>query len=670
MTNYWIHFILSLLLLFQGVNMAAQIRERPVPIDGRENDAGFPSENPLDSLFTEPVDSTGQIVFQNTDTIDFQSVLTVFGLDLERSQIEFTIDDVHNYFPAVQGDEPVWHLGVNGSPLYGFSYAQDYEEHLPIGINPLTDYGIAEDAVNYYKAERPFTHLFYAAGTGRENRFTIEHTQNWGRGLNVGALYERLVTDGIYANQAVDHSNLAAHMWYKGKKKHFNSMFQYINNKYVVGANGGIVDTSDYFADPDFDRRRAIPVNLISGEMRHKGNNLLWQNSYDIGKNVDVKINDSINDVEIIPRFRLQHRLSYVKDLQRYNSVNEDTLFYQNFFYRADTTSDSLFVKRVSNEFRIKWLGNKADTANQLIRQNFLADAYARYSIYDIDDNNRRTSTVNDLVLGGNFRSNESDTAQLIYQIKGAYHLADYRQGDYHIRGELGYDVKNAFGSLIGFVEWVNQRQPYTSERLLSNHHQFSNDLDKVNARTIGGSYSNELASTDVSARFTNVSNVLYYNDNKEPRVEDDAISYLLLHGRKGFKFGKFRSDLQAWYQTSTDDNALGVIPFYASADLYYKGPLFKNSVYSRIGFQATYHSAFTLDGFDPATGQFFASDVEYENMPNLNFQSSFSLSRARIFLRLDNLTSFLTDDVNFTSYRKPNHDFAFRAGISWVFVN
>ncbi len=668
MHKYNTYLVVLLLQFFAGINNAQVTR----PVDeprgfGGDDDIFFETDT-LD----QPIDTTGQIIYKNTDTINFRTIIRVYDQTLTRKKVEFEIDDVHRYQVAQSTKEPTRHLGVNGRPLYPLTWLQPYSENLDIGFNQYADYKMLDKDIKYYKAQRPFTKMRFVSGTERENVFDLEHTQNWGRGMNVGFQYERLVTNGIYANQEVDHNRFGGHAWYQGKNKRFNMVAHYIFNKYVVGEMGGIVDTTDYFSNEDFNRRRSIPVRISDGDSKYKGNNLRIQNSYDIGKLVKLQINDTVVDNELVPAFRIQHVFQYKKDLYRYDSPNKDSLFFTNFLINPDgPTADTLIVKSLSNEGRLRWLGNKLGEDGSLQYQNFLADAYARFTTYNLEGNAGFTDELSDLVVGGKLGSNPADTARVLYSAKGAYHLLNYRQGDYYLRGDLGYDLTGAVGKLSAYIEWLNQEPHYTSQKLVSNHYNFNNNFDKINARSIGAEYANDVLGLTASVRFTNASNVLYYNTEHLPVQDNGSVSYVLLGLHKYFRFGKFESNLRGWYQTSSNDKSVRVPNFLARADVFYKGPLFKNKLSAKTGLEVAYVPKYNLDGFDPALGQFHEASLEYAGQPEINFFASFQLSRARLFGRLDRLDDFLRPKKpTFVGYRLPNHDFVYRVGISWVLVN
>ncbi len=680
-------------LLFLGVILFFGLSDINAQTIRGQRDAGsFPANerngefNPfsegVDSIGIEPSDSTrGDLIAQNTDTINFVKVVRRFDLNLEQYAPILSLDSVHLYQPAMQSHEPSINLGNNGLPILPLTKQFNYQSELDLGFNHYDAYLYHDEDVNYYRAQRPLTRLFYVTGAERENNFEFEHTQNWGRGLNLGVQYERLVSEGFYFNQEIDHRNLAAHVWYQGPKKHFNSMIHYISNRYNNGANGGLdtlnvngelIQFPDYYGLEDFDQRGNIPVLLPTAEQRLEANRLHWQNSYDFGKNIKVKINDSINDTQIIPRFRVQHRLAISNSRHQFRSDSLETEFFNNTFLEDTlTTRDSLFYRNLSNEIRIKWLGNKLGDSSTLVRQNFLADAYARFSLIDIEQKFGEEDSFTDLVVGGSFRSNPLDSSAIIYKAEGAFHLADYRQGDYFARGEAGFDF-NVTGRLVGFLELTNQAQPYTANNFIQSHYFFDNDFDKLNTRVIGGYYQNDAIDFNGRVRFANSSNILFFDENRQPQLSGDAVSYLLVNANKRFQVGKFNLDLSGYYQTTSDEQAIRLPEVIGSGDLYYKGPLFKNKVVGKIGFNGLYTSEYLLNGYDPSLDQFYNQSflTDYANNPQVGFFSNFQLSRARIFLRLDNMLSLIEDQPILQVATLPQHDFAFRAGINWVFVN
>lgn len=630
-----------------------------------------PFSEGTDSLDNEEADSTGQIIYQNTDTINFVKVVREYNLNLEPSAPKFSLDDVHQYQPVMRTEEPSRNLGNNGLPIYQLTYFPTYTNELNMGLNNDHYYLISDEDVKYYQTQRPFTKLFYVTGSERENKFSIEHSQNWGRGLNVGASYESLVSDGFYENQEIDHKNLTAHAWYRSKNKKLNILAHYINNKYNIGANGGIDVSENVYENEDFDSRTNIPVAMPAASKRYFGKNAYLQSSYDLGQSFRVEINDSISDTQLVPRFRFQHTFKYKDHFDNFQSNSLESDFFET-TYIADTlsTMDSLETTTFFNEFRLKWLGNKL-VDSTLVRQNFLADAYAQLSNTDISMIQNYDDQITDIVLGGSFRSNPLDSAKILYKLAGEYHLVDYRQGDYFLRGEAGFNFDNIAGRLIGFIELSNQEQIYTANHFQQSHYRFDNNFDKLNARTIGGEYYNPIIKAKLKARFVNATNILYYNSDRQPLIDGDATSYLLLNANKLFQFNRFYLNTSVFYQTTSDDTTIRRPELLANGDIFYKGPLFKNNVIGKIGFNARWSSDFEFDDYDPSLDQFYDQNTfTYSNNPEIGFFTNFSLSRARVFLRLDNLTSFLYDQPIIQAHNYPQHDFAFRAGINWVFVN
>lgn len=656
--------------------MFAQVRDFPTIEEDDEFDDGEfnPFSEGVDSIENENEDTTDQIIFQNTDTINFVNVVREFDLNLERFAPEFSLDNVHLYQPYMKTEEPSRNYGNNGLPIFPLTYHAKYYKDVNIGLNNYDSYLIQDEDVKYYRAQRPFTKMFYATGSERENRFMLTHTQNWGRGLNVGFDYHRLVSNGFYTNQEIDHNNFAGHAWFQSKNKKLNVMSHYISNKFLVGTNGGIQSGAEnYYLNEDFSRRRSIPVKMEEAEKLFKGNSLNVQSSFDLGESIDVEINDSISDTQLVPRFRFQHTFNYSKSFDNFrSSLLEEDYFENTYIDDTLTTSDSLDVKILSNEFRMKWLGNRLNDSSELERQNFLADIFANFSNYQLEmPVGDYEDDFVDLRLGGSFRSNPLDSPKIIYKAEGEFHAIGYRLGDYYARGEAGFNFDNIAGRLIGYLELLNQEQDYTANHFFQSHYQFNNDFNKLNARTLGGEYFNPLLDATFRVRFVNATNILYYDETRTPQINGSAVSYILANASKHFQLGRFHSNLSGYYQTTSDAETIRKPTYLASGDLFFKGPLFKNKVVAKIGVNGRWASDDEYDNYDPSLDQFFVqTDFQYNNNPQIGFFSNFQLSRARVFLRLDHLTSFLYENPIMQGHLYPQHDFAFRAGINWVFVN
>ncbi len=639
-----------------------------------ENDEFNPFSEGADSIDQEATDTTSRsLITQNTDTINFVKVVRRYDLNLERSAPVLSLDEVANYQKAWNQKYPAVNIGNNGLPIYQLTKQFDYQSGFQLGFHTLEDYKLKNNDVSYYQAQRPYSKLFYVTGTERENDFRFKHTQNFGRGLNVGVEYKSLVSNGFYQNQEINHKNVAAHTWYQSKNKKFNSLLHYINNKHKIGMNGGIVDGVDYFTIEDYRQRRNIPVNLPTAKKRAKQHLANWQNSYDFGQTVAVEINDSISDIQLVPRFRIQHSLTFDKEKRFFSSDDLETDFFGQSYYLNDTyTSDSVINTAVANEFRIKWLGNKLGDSTNLVRQNFLADAFARYSNAQIDMRNGFRDYVTDLSVGGNFRSNPLDSNQkILYRIEGAYHLLDYRQNDYMLHAEAGFKLKKA-GNLLAYIEWNNQQQDYIVNHFWQTHYHFNNDYEKQNSRILGATYEMERWKLKAEAKVANVDNVYWVDEYGQQEISDSPQSYSMLYLSKDFQIRRFHVVLSGYFQATTNDEIIRVPDVIADADLFYKGPLFRNNVVAKIGLNSTWHSNMYLDHYNPSLDLFTRqNDRLYENNPQLNFITSFSLSRARLFLRLDNLQEIVpSENPIYQADLYPQHKFAFRAGINWVFVN
>lgn len=677
---------LFLLLLFCStcLSQAQVIKRAP----GTSPQAGgnrppFGEDSDTIGILGEPQDSTRALIEQNTDTINFVQIIREYDLNLTRKAVTISIDDVHQYQEAMQTKEPSINYGNNGMPIRKLTYEPEYYHGIDLGRHSLNRYKIHNDSVKYYQAERPFTKLFYAAGSARENRFMLTHTQNWGRGINVGFDYQRLVSDGFYLNQIIDHNNIAVHSWFRSKNKKLNVLAHHISNKYSLGANGGIEPGVNYFNLEDFENRLNIPVSLPEAEKFYKAKHYQLQSSYDFGESVQVPINDSISDIQLVPQFRVQHTIRYSKAQDRFRNSAVDNSFFDQVYTSANEVNDSIEQNTLFTEFRIKWLGNKLGQDSILMKQNFLADAYLNYSNVSIDMKAMpfilppqspvsigRSATINDVVAGGSFRSNDSDSVKILYKAEGEFHLTDYRQGDFTIKGEAGFNLNKA-GRLIGMVQLINQEQFYAANEFGQTHYQFSNNLSKLNARVIGGEYYNPVLKTTLKTRLINASNVLYYNEDRNPVTSPDAETYFMLQAHKQANYKSFYANASILYQQSSNSIAIGRPELLANGDIFFKGPLFKNKVIGKIGFNAQYMSAFYLDNYDPSLDQFFVQrEFEYENNPQLGFFTNFQLSRARVFARFDNLSSFFFDQPIMQGHNYPQHEFAFRTGINWVFVN
>jgi hypothetical protein len=150
-------------------------------------------------------------------------------------------------------------------------------------------------------------------------------------------------------------------------------------------------------------------------------------------------------------------------------------------------------------------------------------------------------------------------------------------------------------------------------------------------------------------------------------------VAYSSLELRQDFKFWNFlHFDNRITYQVPLDGEEVLPLPELVSRNsLYFQFKLFKGVLGCLVGAEMNYFSEYNSPSYSPALGRFYvANEYPIGNFPVLDLFAQFKLSRAIIFLKLENSTEGITPYNYFAAPHFPLNDRVFRFGVNWRFFN
>jgi hypothetical protein len=102
---------------------------------------------------------------------------------------------------------------------------------------------------------------------------------------------------------------------------------------------------------------------------------------------------------------------------------------------------------------------------------------------------------------------------------------------------------------------------------------------------------------------------------------------------------------------------------------IFYERRYFKKALWMGFGFDLRYNTEFSSNAYFPLTGQFYVqNEQQFKYYPVLDAFINLKIKWARIFLKVENISSKFGPKGYYTSYLYPAQDIAFKGGVRWRF--
>src|SRR5699024_1764380 len=116
-------------------------------------------------------------------------------------------------------------------------------------------------------------------------------------------------------------------------------------------------------------------------------------------------------------------------------------------------------------------------------------------------------------------------------------------------------------------------------------------------------------------------------------------------------------------------EEVLHVAPFITRNSLYYHDYWFHNNLFLQTGFTYSYFSSFKVDGYDPVMAESYVqNDITLQGFSRLDFFFNAKVDKARLYFKVENLTTFLDGNGHYAAPYQPYRDWSIRFGIVWDF--
>jgi len=611
------------------------------------------------------------------DDFDFASV--------NPSSFKNTPDAFHNYNPNMQlfgmfvDDQRISlfpnngiikassTLGNLGTPSNDIVFDWNRNNEMPSNThgadlinNAFDDYLFDANRRRFFDVKSPLTELYFVSGAKKEQIFQVLHTQNINNFVNVGIEYRKFGSEGFYRRQESNIENFRGFLSAKSKNNRYRILAHTIWNNVNVNENGGILADS-LFEFGENITKSTIAVNLLDAHSQGSNQSYYLRQSIDVGKNISREINDTVNKIEFIPKYRFAHTIVYQNWSKYYIDNSPDTSNYLMFLNDASYTSNYTYSDKLTN--KIDWTNLRDSVRKKTKVKLSLNHELNRYKQNETDSN------FSNIIFSGQLSNNK--LSKIHWKVNGAYCIYGGNRDD--INTALHLDLKNKeFSNQLNLDAGSVLRTSSLMHSIYSgNHFQWKNKFLKVRYDFIKLSYLIEKYKFSVGLKASQFQNFIYNNEMAMPEQDSglvNVISGLLV---KDFRWRKLGVRNTLIFQYSGDSSVLNVPSVLSYHALYYENWIFKNALYFQAGFDVFYNTAYFANDYMPSTGLFYLqSTKKVGNYPYLNFFINFKVKQARVFFKIEHLNQGYMGNVYYSVPHYPMPDRSFKVGISWLFYD
>ncbi len=622
------------------------------------------------------------IGFEHRDDLkDSISISYKFLDSSTRKTIDSSVNDFDKYFSVPSSYQ---YLGNNGAAAFSLIFQPFDKPGWDAGFHAYDIYRFTLENSKFYRTTKPFTMLGYQLASGKEQMIKILHTQNPRPNFNFGFDYRLITAPGFFITQNTNHNNFRLFSNYQGKRKRYNAYFTIAGNTIRASENGGIKNDS-LLLDPNKKDRFSIPVNL--GNTANFSNNpfvttvntgntyreftFFLRQSYDLGKNDSIAINDSTTEFLFYPKLRMQHSFTYNTNVYSFSDIATDSAIYKNWYDTILKTPVDTFSVRekwtvISNDLSLIQFPDTKNAAQFILAGVTLQNLKGTFL--------KSTSNLYNVMLHGEYR-NRTRNKLWDMLLKGEFYAAGLNNGDYSVYASLDRFLNKKWGNLNLFFKNVNRTPSFIFDSRSSFNLGNTGNFIKENITSFGASASNRI----INIGFKNhlINNYSYFSNYYKTDQYSKLINLIQVFVSKKIKLSKRWNLYSEAVLQQTDGAAPIKVPlFFTRNRLAYEGSIYKNLNLS-AGIEARYYSPYKANNYSPVMGQFVPQDtVTIKNLPDISAFVHFRIKGFTAYVRGENLNTvsfangFGFVNNNFAAPHYPTQGFMIRLGIQWWFVN
>jgi hypothetical protein len=588
-----------------------------------------------------------KIISHKRDTTYIDTTLTLqkeYKFNYLRKDL-FEFLEFHNQGQAVNN------LGYSFNNVYRFP---------DIGFSAKQASYFNIDDIDYFEVPTPTTEILYRTGLQQGQVLDALFTLNFSKRLNVSLSYKGLRSLGAYRQALVSNGNFRGTFQYRTKKNQYQMKGHLTSQDFFHQENGGLTTESlvNFIEDDaNFTTRARLDVNLTDSESQFDGNRVYIEQSYKL-----LSSKDSINNKDF-SNLKVGHILTNENKTYEFIQGSLSTAFFGT--ANSSNPRDKKATSKItSNELNLEF-NSKYVLGKFKAKTNFTNYSYG----YDTILNSN--SSVNRLKLEGNAISFGADWNAKIknFQLNADASITpgNGRLSGNFLKGEAVF-VKDSVFSVKGTLLLSSKSPNFNTLLHQSEYDEYNwqNDFSNVNTRDIGFDLKSKWL--NASLNFTNLDNYTYFDEESKPQQFANQITYLKVKANREFKLGKFALDNTLMYQNVSSGSSVFRVPEFVTRNtFYYTDYWFKGKpMLVNLGVTFKYFTKYNANAYNPLLAEFRIQNDEQIGFPTIDVFFNAQVRRTRLYFKVDNATSSLTDKNYFSAPNYPYRDLTIRFGLVW----
>lgn len=586
------------------------------------------------------------------------------------------------------------HLGNLGSPRINRIFLERQDDDEFIFLRTFDQFYIPTDQFRFYNTKSPYLNAVYntcGSKTTGDEHIKVIYTQNAGKRINIGGLFDYMYGQGYYNSQSTSYMGANAWASYIGDKYDFH--FYYTHNYMKLAENGGITD-ENYILHPENMRRTYdsddIPVWLSSTWSKQEHDVIHFNHRYNIGYYRTE--GDSTNLKEVfVPVSSIFHTFSLRYLRRGYIAYNTPDNYHTYDFIPGDSTNDRTknFIMRNTVGLSLREGFNKYAAAG--------INAYIAFENMSFEQPDSLSSSLtpgkvsrlinnkvseNNIAVGGQLIRTQG--TMIHYDVNGEFTVVGERLGDFRItgRGELNLPIMGDTAQVVLNALIQNKKPSYYLRHYHSRHAWWNNDFDKEWRMRIQGQVSYPKTRTKLTIGMENIKNYCYFentgtatadgfSNNVTPRQSSGNVQVISANLNQNFKFGILHIDNDITYQKSTKSDLIPLPTLSLYSNLYIEFKIAK-VLNCELGGDLKYFTEYEAPDYSPVVSQFMLQNANNKkkvgNYPLISVYANFDLKRTRFYVQYYHVNQSDGRYLWLPGY--PMNPGGLHFGISWNFYD
>jgi hypothetical protein len=542
--------------------------------------------------------------------------------------------------------------------------------------------------IRYYHSFIPYSNIAYSFGKGKEQLFSVTHSQHLARGLSLGIDLRIINSVGLYNRQKSDNSSVAIQGQFISDNERYAVLANYRNNRFKWRENGGITDDSAFISNTETDRKR-IATRLSNADNLIKESGFQINQYYYFGRNPRLAernksgIDTLQGTVKTGPDSLMQstlpgklffnpertnffrHTFTYTRNALLYTDTDPLSGFYNNIYNDSTSTFDSVFFHEFTNQLIFEGGVGKARGSGKAVLLR--AGIEHAFSTYKNDTIIRRFNRLTPFAYISANAFGIAKAEGKIWFSNGAPF-----NGDKGIAAMLtlpAFDNSTSWGNLYASLALDALQPDYIYQFHASNHFSWENSFGQQTI--LGGKVMYKRKYVQAGFNVYNLDGWVYFDENALPARAEGSVAVSQFYGLADITLGSVGLQAFAVWQNASKPGILRLPDIAGRATATYSVALFKKALYLQTGFSLMYNTAFFADAYMPALRSYhLQSRIKTGNYPYVDGFVNLRVKRARIFLVMKHLNSGLSGYNYFMVPSYPMPDRGFRFGVSWNFFD